>query len=386
VRSVTTAVIGAGPYGLSVGAHLKAAGVDTQVFGKPMEFWEQMPAGMCLKSPWSASSLRDPAGAYSLNRYVMTASANQAEPIRLPFYQRYGHWFAQQAAPGVDPTYVRSIMRDREGFRLLLADGRTIRAGRVIVAIGISGFAHIPEFAQSLSPDLYSHTQAQTDPDVFRGRRVAVIGSGQSGLEWAALLHEAGASVEVIARRPVHWVSRRLYHTGPAKRLFYPPTDVGPPGINWVVAFPGLTRRLPDKVRSAMHRRSTQPAGATWLRDRVEGKVTITRLRSILRVSAHGSEVRLELDDGTSRRVDYLLLGTGYRPDITKIAFLDPELRQTIRQRNGFPVLNGWFESSVPGLHFAGGVAGYSFGPLCNFVAGAGVAARQVTRYAARRR
>jgi cation diffusion facilitator CzcD-associated flavoprotein CzcO len=383
---VTTAVIGAGPYGLSVAAHLKAAGVDTQVFGKPMEFWEHMPPGMCLKSPWSASSLRDPAGAYSLNQYVITAAADQTEPIRLPFYQRYGHWFAQQAAPGVDPTYVQSIMRDGEGFRLLLADGRTTRAGRVIVAIGISGFAHIPEFAQSLSPDLYSHTQAQTDPDVFRGRRVAVIGSGQSGLEWAALLHEAGASVEVIARGPVHWINRRLYeHTGPAKRLFYPPTDVGPPGINWVVAFPRLTRRLPVKIRTAMHRRSIRPAGAKWLRDRVEGKVTITRLTSIRRVSALGSEARLELDDGTTRTVDYLLLGTGYRPDIERIAFLDPELRSKIRQRNGFPILNGSFESSEPGLHFAGGVAGYSFGPLCNFVAGAGVAARQVTRYAARR-
>ena len=134
-----------------------------------------------------------------------------------------------------------------------------------------------------------------------------------------------------------------------------------------------------------MHRRSTRPSGAKWLRGRVEGQVEITRCTSVRAVTTDGRQVRLELEDGTTRVVDYLLLATGYRPDIDKISFLDSGLRSRIRRRGGFPILNGWFESSEPDLHFAGGVAGYSFGPLCNFVAGAGVAARQIARYAVRR-
>src|SRR5258708_38568803 len=58
-------------------------------------------------------------------------------------------------------------------------------------------------------------------------------------------------------------------------------------------------------------------------------------------------------------------------------------MREMIVQRDGFPVLNQWLESSVPGLHFVGGLAGGTFGPICRFVAGARFSAQQVTQRAA---
>jgi NADPH-dependent 2,4-dienoyl-CoA reductase/sulfur reductase-like enzyme len=138
-------------------------------------------------------------------------------------------------------------------------------------------------------------------------------------------------------------------------------------------------------MRAAMHRRTVRPAGAKWLRHRIDGQVRITSHTAVRRALAHGDGVRLELGDGSTRDVDRLVMGTGYRPDLERVTFIDPSLRATVRTKNGFPVLNRWFESSVPGLHFIGGAAGYSFGPLCNFVAGARVAAGQIAEYAARR-
>jgi cation diffusion facilitator CzcD-associated flavoprotein CzcO len=381
-----TIVIGAGPYGLSTAAHLKAAGVPTRVFGKPMEFWRGMPAGMYLKSPWSASSLSDPARAFSLDRYVRQLSTAPVEPLPLPFFVDYGRWFQRHLVPDLDETYVRCVNQDGDAFSIELADGRRVAAGRVVVAAGIQRFAHLPAFAAGIPNATVSHTIEHSDFSSFAGKRVLVVGTGQSALESAALLHEAAAHVELVCRGPVSWVTRRFYDTPkPIRRIFYPPTDVGPPGINWVVAFPLLVHRLPESVRCAMYRRATRPAGARWLRSRVDGQLTITANAGIRGATPSGTGVRVDLSDGTHREVDHLLLGTGFRPDIGKLPFLSGDMLARVRRHNGRPLLNEWFESSVPNLHFIGGVANYSFGPLCNFVTGAGAPARQIARRAARR-
>ncbi|HEY7355998.1 MAG TPA: FAD-dependent oxidoreductase [Ktedonobacterales bacterium] len=378
-----TVVIGAGPYGLSVAAHLKARGVPLLVFGKPMEFWQSMPARLCLKSVWSASSFSDPAGRYNLNRYVTATNTPRQEPIPLSFFLDYGAWFHQQAALTIDPTYVQALKQDGNDFHLDLADGREVKARRVIVAVGISEFTFVPDFARELPAELASHTQAHQDFTRFSGSRVAVVGSGQSGLESAALLHEAGADVELIARGPVIWIDRRLYRrTGPARRLFYPSSDVGPPGINWLTALPQLYSLLPANARQGVAKRAVRPAGADWLRSRVEQQVRITPSTRIERAQVRGQHVRLHLSDGTTREVDHLFLGTGYKPDIHKLALIDPALSAQVQESNGYPSLNKWFESSVPRLHFAGALAGYTFGPICRFVAGAKIPARYITQQA----
>ena len=379
-----TVVIGAGPYGLSVAAYLKARGIPTLIFGKPMEFWQNMPSGMYLKSIWSASSLFDPIGMYSLNRYLAATNTPRQEPIPLPLFLNYGHWFQQNAVPDVDPTYVQSLSRDGKYFHLDLVDGRTVKASRVVIASGISSFTHMPDFAQHLPPTLASHTQAHSDFTSFRGRNMIVVGGGQSGLESAALLHEVGAEVELITRGPVIWINRKLYYrTGPAKHIFYPPSDVGPPVLNWLIAFPLIFSRLPDKTRYLVNKRAVRPAGARWLRPRVEGHVRLTPNTQIVKATAQGSGVCIELSDGTTREVDYLFLGTGYQPNLDKLAFIDPILRQQVQQHNGYPIQNEWFESSVPHLYFVGTLAGHTFGPICRFVAGAKVPAQQIARHTA---
>jgi cation diffusion facilitator CzcD-associated flavoprotein CzcO len=383
-HSGSTVIIGAGPYGLSVAAHLKARNVPMQIFGKPMEFWKKMPSKMYLKSFWSAASLSFPGGKYNLNHYAAITKTHEQCPIPIPYFLDYCRWFQERNVPEIDPTYVQSLRRNGQGFQLDLQDGRTIEANNVVVATGIAPFAHIPEFARDLPQTLVSHTQEHTDLTAFKGRNVAVVGRGQSALEYAALLNEAGATVEVIARGPITWIDRKLYdHTGPARHIFYPPSDVGPPGLNWVIAFPLVFKRLPDRTRYLVDRRAVRPAGAQWLRSRVEGKVTLTPDTEVVKATPQGQGLRCELSDGTTREIDYLFLGTGYEAHIDKLGFIDPGLRQQVQDRDGYPVQNSWFESSVPNLYFVGAISGYTFGPICRFVAGAGSAAQQIARHIA---
>jgi cation diffusion facilitator CzcD-associated flavoprotein CzcO len=373
------AVIGAGPYGLSVAAYLPEA--ETAVLGEPMGSWRAMPEGMYLKSVWTASSLADPARSYSLDAFAGERGISPREPIPLDFFIEYGEWFQRHAGPRVDPAQVRRLSLADRNFRLELSDGRELVAENVVVATGIRAFARVPELAKDLPPLLTSHTGDHRCLSRFRGCTVAVVGAGQSSLETAAILDQEGARVEIISRKPVLWIKRVLYgHGSPISRLLYPPTDVGPPGLNWLNAAPLLMKRLPDGVRGRIEVRSIRPAGAQWLRSRVEGRIPITEGVEIVAARPEGSGLRLTLSDGAVREVDHLIFGTGYRPDIGKVEFLDPTLRTRIAAIDGFPVLNEWFESSVAGLHFVGGLAGRTFGPICRFVAGAQIAARQVSR------
>ncbi len=384
MQESTLVVIGAGPYGLSVTAYLKARGIPTRIVGKPMEFWKKMPPGMCLKSSWSSLNIFEPTNTHTLNRFSKTHGIPRQEPVPLKVFLQYCHWFQQEVVPDIDSRYVKFLTRDGKGFHLDLADGRSIKASRVVVASGIASFAYIPDFASHLPPTLASHTQEHSDFSSFHEKRVVVVGRGQSAFEAAALLYEAGAEVEVIARGPVIWIDRRLYrYTGPAKRIFYPPSDVGPAGISWIVAFPLLFKRFPEKTRIAIDKRSIRPAVAPWLRPRIEGYFTITPNTSVVSATEQGEEVCLKLTDGTTRQVDHIILGTGYKPDVHMLTYIDKSLREEIQQETGYPRLNQWFESSIPHLYFVGSLAGYEFGPLCRFVTGAKVPARQITWHVA---
>jgi thioredoxin reductase len=381
VRQHSVAVIGAGPYGLSIAAHLLCRGIPTIVFGKTMAFWERMPSGMFLKSVWSASSIAEPYGQYSLDRYVTATEYPYQDPIPLPDFVEYGRWVQRNTVPEIDPTLVQMLARDGDVFRLELEDGRSVTASSVVVAAGIQSFAYLPAFAHDLPPDLATHTQDHKEFSRFAGKRVAVLGRGQSAIQTAVFLHEVGAEVELIARGPIIWIQRKLYETGGiARRIFYTPSDVGPPGLNWIIHFPSVYFHLPEEARAKIDQRATRPAGAKWLRSRFVGKIGAATDVEVVRARPRGERLQLTLSDATTRVVDHLFAGTGYRPDLERLHFIDPTLREQLVRHGSFPILDSAFESSVPGLFFAGAISSYNFGPLTRFVAGSGVAARHITR------
>jgi thioredoxin reductase len=213
------------------------------------------------------------------------------------------------------------------------------------------------------------------------GKRVAVIGAGQSALESAAILHEIGIDVEVIARTQVlRWIGMhmRLHRLGPISKALYSKYDVGPIGISRLVAYPNLVYHVPIRLKDRIRTRAVRSAGAPWLIPRLQN-VKISTGRTVISAKEIDGEVQLQLDDRTERRVDHILMATGYRVDIAKYKFLAPELVREVRQLDGYPDVTAGFATSVPGLHFIGATAARKFGPLMYFVAGTEFASKELT-------
>jgi cation diffusion facilitator CzcD-associated flavoprotein CzcO len=378
------AIIGAGPYGLSAAAHLRAIkGLEIRAFGEPMSFWNcNMPTGMLLRSNWSATQIADPKRELTLEEYQADTGDEVSSPVPLEKFVRYGLWYQRRAVPDLEPLKVERVAPDGSGFRLTFENGGAINSRRVIIAAGIGRFASCPAEFRSLPAELASHASVHRDLGKFRSRRVLVIGTGQSALESAALLQESGAEVEILGRSAtIHWlqgrVSKTLHH-GLGKfvrNLLYAPTDVGPAGLSQLMARPHLLKMLPRIVQDKLRKRCVRPAGARWLVDRLHN-VPLSLGTNVVSVAVSGGRVRVRLGDGREKTADHVLLGTGYRVDISKYGFLSPDLLASIECISGYPVLRRGFETSVTGLHILGAPAAWSFGPLMQFVSGAGYASR----------
>lgn len=383
MSSCQVAVIGAGPYGLAATAHLRSASLETWTFGQSMEFWQnQMPAGMLLRSPWDASHIADPYDTLTLDDYEKARGIRLPRPVPLRDFVDYGRWFQRQVVPDLDTRRVQRLERTSTGFRLVVAGAETIEAERVVIAAGLGPFAHRPSPFNAATQSLASHSSDHHEFSCFSGRRVIVVGGGQSAIESAALLHEAGADVELIVRRPtVRWLKRSsLLHSkyNPFRRFLYHRTDVGPAILSQLVSRPNWLRRLPLGTQQKVAERSIRPAGAAWLIPRMQG-VRITTGRHVTSTRPSDNQISITLDDGSERSADHVLLGTGYRVDVSRYEFLSREITKSLSQADGYPQLNRGFESSLRGLYFIGAPAAWSFGPLMRFVSGTEFTSRALT-------
>jgi cation diffusion facilitator CzcD-associated flavoprotein CzcO len=342
-----------------------------------------MPEGMLLRSPWAASHLSDPAAAFSFDAYSQAKREKVPTPIPLEKFVDYGLWFQQQAVPDIDRRKVTRIEPSSDGFRLILNDGQQFQTRRVVVATGIAPFARRPAAFDNVPDELATHVSYGSDVRRFAGKRVAVIGAGQSALESAALIHEAGGDVEVIIRAPgIHWLGwrARMAKLGPVANIFYSRFDIGPAGVSKIVAVPDSVKYFPRSVQDAFRKRALRPAGSRWLIDRFKN-IRVTTARFVEAAKPSGEKLQLRLNDGSSREVDHAVLGTGYKVDITRYPFLPAELSQKVDQVNGFPTVGPGFESSVPGLHFLGAPSSWRYGPLMFFVCGTDFAARRLAQH-----
>lgn len=371
-RDADVVILGAGPSGLAAALQLQRAGISAAVFGSPMSFWRSMPQGMLLRSNWGATNIAEHRGPFSLDAFKAETGLEFEQPVPLEAFIAYGEWFQRRAVPDVDRRWITSISRNGGGFQIQLSGGDELTSRSVVVAAGIEGFAARPHLFEHLEAPLALHTSDVADPSRFAGASVAVVGGGQSALETAALLGEAGASVEVIHRRPSvvwlrgHAVIHRLGRLGP---VVYAPTDVGPLWYSRLVSQPGIFTKLPRGTQAKIARRCIRPAGSHWLRERLESQ-TLTFGRTVTAAEQRGAGVELTLDDDSRRQVDHVILGTGYRVDINRYEFLAPELLRDVRQVAGYPVLGPGLSSSVPGLYFMGAPAAWSVGPIMRFVSG----------------
>jgi FAD-dependent urate hydroxylase len=389
IDAVDVAIVGAGPYGLSLAAHLRSAGVSFRQFGHPMGLWRaQMPRGMFLKSQGFASNLSDPGGTHTLRAFCRATGRDYADyglPVPLDTFVAYGDWFAAAQATGLERTMVTGLTGREGEYELSLEGGRTMRARRVVLATGVEHFAHTP--ASLCEQESVSHSSAITDPASFSGMHVAVIGRGQSALESAALLRESGADVEIITRSPaVAWNGPVLLPDRPLRqRLREPEAALGSGWGTWFYSSqPGLFRRLPERTRIYRARTALGPAGASWLRSRVEGQIPIRTGQAVERARGSAEGVSLSLisrhGERSELRADYVIAATGYRPDLRRLAFIGDSLRAGIRTVASTAAVDASYQTSVAGLYLIGPAVAPVFGPVMRFVYGSAHAARTVTR------
>jgi len=395
-RRIDAVVIGAGPFGLATAAHLAGRGLSVRTFGVPMESWrERMPVGMYLKSTSLASSISAPRAGSTLADFCAATGEEPLvghRPVPIDTFIRYGLWFMDRNVPDVEPTRVLRVGHDRSRFSVTLEDGEELAASSVVVATGLGGVAFVPTELAGLRP-LVSHSSDHRDLSRLAGKRVAVIGAGQSALENAAILHEHGAAVEVFVR-------------GPRVRFADPPADLtrqhgtvlkpeSPLGPGWSLFtfshLPGRFHHLPVRARLYLVATVLGPSGAWWLRERVEGCVPVHADHRLERAVREGDQVTLTFATRTGESqtgaVDHVMAATGYRVSVDALDFLDARLRRDVARTAGtWPALGPSFDSSVPGLYFTGLAAAATFGPLMRFVCGTRFAARRVAVAMGRRR
>jgi len=387
--SAEVAIIGAGPYGLSVAAHLRARRIDCRIFGQAMESWcSRMPRGMFLKSEGFASNLYDPERRHTLKEFCSQHELPYADlglPIPLETMTAYGLWFQKQFVPELETRFVTRVESTAAGFVIELDDGETFSLRRVIVAVGSSHFKYVPEALADLPIELLSHSCDHRSLDHLRGRDVVVIGGGASALDLAALLHDQGTNVRLVVRQQTLTFLSKPEPRSTWRRLRYPASGIGG---GWQSLFfsdaPMLFRYLPENVRVHTVRTYLGPAGAWFTKDRVIGNVPVLLSHSLLSAEAQGSRIRLTLNCNDGHRelaADHLIAATGYRVDVHRLNFLSAKLLAKLKLVQNAPVLSPDFESSVPGLYFVGLASAYYFGPVMRFLFGARYAAPRIAQH-----
>jgi hypothetical protein len=354
-----------------------------------------MPAGMFLKSDGFASNLYDPDGTLTLARYCAVNGVRYADlglPVSLETFWRYGIAFQQRFVSNLEEHLVTQLKQTNDGFHLILDNNEVAQARRVVIAVGISYYAHLPQELSSLPNTLLSHSSQHSGLSCFAEKEVIVLGAGASALDLAASLHGAGASVRLVARRrnvafnsPFHKLPRPL-----TERILAPNSGLGPGWRSRLCTdAPLLFHAMPERFRLKVVKRHLPPAPGWWTRDLVDGKVPFflgLRLRGAARV---GERIELQMEDDDGRRVlqsDHVIAATGYKVDLRRMPFLSSELLGRIRSVEHTPILSSYFESSVPGLYFVGLSAANSFGPMMRFAFGARYTARRLARDLARGR
>ena len=391
--STDVAIIGAGPYGLSIAAHLSKTKLRFRIFGTPMQSWrQQMPKGMLLKSDGFASSLFDPESIFTLAHYCAENHIPYADvglPVSCETFVAYGLEFQKRFVPTLEETNITSVSYKSGIFELLTSEGETVTASKVIVAAGITHFGYLPPFLAGLPAEFVSHSAQHHDLSIFKGRKVGVIGAGASAVDISALLNEAGAEVHLVARRKAIAFHKPSEEPRPLfQRIMAPRSGLG---LGWKSRLctdaPLVFHVMPQKLRFRAVQRHLGPAPGWFIRDKVIDRFPLHLGTTITGATVENGHVSLKFVEPDGRPIDltldHIIGATGFRVAISRLKFLDEDLRKQIRVIDDTPVLSRTLESSIPGLYMVGVASANSFGPLTRFAYGAKFTAKYLSRHLA---
>jgi FAD-dependent urate hydroxylase len=360
-------VVGAGPYGLAVAARARESGIDTVVVGQPLGFWsDHMPADMFLRSgvDWHL----DAAYVHTFEAFVEDQGLlpGELDPIPIGVFLDYATWFQEQKQLTIRDTFASALEQRDTQFVASLEDGSQISAERVVAAPGCGYFAHVPEWAAELPAGLGSHTSDFVRFDEMAGQRVLIVGGRQSAYEWAAILgdHDV-ARVDIVHRHDVPRFERVSW------RFVDDYMDA-------TVRIPGWWRSLPMTEQEQIGRKFWEVGRMTlewWLAPRLTGaRFHLWPNKQVIGAISKDGATEVTLSGGERLSVDKVIFATGYEAELANVPYLRPVISD-IAVVDGFPALDGTFQSSIPGLYFPGFAASRDFGPFFGFTKACPVAA-----------
>lgn len=349
------------------------------------------PVGMFMKSEPYASVIAAPQSGYDVRAFYKSSGFDYVDrviPLTVDRFVEYADWFTAQLVPDVRDDRVTKVTRTAAGFHVDFAGSESVIARQVVIATGLQPYRYIPDELSGLPSDLVTHTTDHHQLEHFSGRKVVVLGGGQSALEMAALLHEQGAEVRIVARRPeIDWNAPNPEHVSRLGQIRWPVTRLCE---GWYCKFyntPAAFRLLSPEKRAERARTVLGPSGAWWLKERVDGVIETLAGYRVQKADSSGDGIRLFLNGPKETVIDadHVMAGTGFRMDVARLAFLPSDLRSEISAFQNYPVVSRVGESSVRNLYFAGAPAAANIGPSMRFIAGTHNLARLLAKSLASR-
>ncbi|MHB8697712.1 MAG: NAD(P)-binding domain-containing protein [Sulfuricaulis sp.] len=348
------AIIGAGPTGMSVAAHAKTYGLDYVILGEPWAFWHRHMIPLPLRSPAATTNIDTPRRGCQFLDFARLMKLPEAKRIAFHEFIAYATWFAAQHELRPIQLAVQTVHRDDDCW-LIRTQGGVVRARHVVVAVGLNGMQRMPEEA-ARHPRLYTTVSEIKCFEELRGKRVAIVGAGQSAAEAALALAAAGAQTQLVVRGE-RVVFRSLHSPGAFLfKFLFKRTDRF---ISW----------LPARLQTILLRFLTKGTIEPTLRDELDRAGVQIHTRSRIVPAVRGGENFLEMRSpgGKPVPVDYAVLGTGYTFDVRRIPFLSDV---SVKHVDGIPRLNRYAESSAPRLYFCGIATLRLIGPQAQFIFG----------------
>ncbi len=342
-------MLGAGPAGLACAAALRSKGLESVVLEKADH------VGAAWRGHYDRLHLHTDRKHSELPGIPMPQSW-PLYPSRLQvieYLETYAARFGIRPVFGMEVTSLK-----REGMRWSAATASgAIAAPVAVVATGIARTPHRPSFP---GIELYRgsllHSSEYRNPSPYRGKRVLVVGFGNSGGEIALDLAEAGVDVALAVRGPVQILPRDL---------------LGLPIVTWAIIYRHLPARLVDVVNAPVLRLALGSMEKLGLRRaskgplrmiREDGRIPLIDVGTLGKIRDGSIKIRTGIDrltadgvvfdDGRSENFDAVILATGFRPDLRSLL---PDVEGLFDDR-GMPLSVGR-ATAAPGLFFCGQVA-----------------------------